>query len=600
MTKWLKKMNVKKQLVTVVLLLLLPVIITSWFVDERSNDILKQQVTDAYVELIKQNHKTIELEIDTVNRVMTNLIQHNLTQQILYHPDSTVIERVRHYTDLDNLLSSYSIGVAGAEAINYSMFVLDPDRENEFAAKVGTTKRGVYFVDDQNKPYWYDEAIALKGKGVMRVIQNFEISSKPTLAYIRAVNKVTYNQPIGVLVATNMDKKINQSLNSVSFVDGESMLIDNEQNILASTNRSIGEKATLPSQWKNQKISLSEKGIKQTEYLFEGDNIYLINHNELQGRNLFYRLSAQSLTLQQKALRINTQLLSTVYILLATVIMLYFLRSLIRPLFKLTAWLKLYEPGDQMPKALKDNRKDEVGVLVNSIEDMTERLNLLVKDKYEMELKQKEMQLQTLYEQINPHMLYNTLESIYWKSELSGDPETAEMIKELSRLIKIGLSRGRDMIHVAEEMEHVAAYLGLQQKRYTYQFKVIWEIQEEVKMALMPKITIQPLVENAILHGVRYMDDEGEIKVKAISENEHLLIIIEDNGYKNTDFEKINALLELKEENNSGYGIRNVHSRIHMHFGANYGLTYMAGDGQGTKVMMRLPLIWEAPYKNEK
>lgn len=229
-------------------------------------------------------------------------------------------------------------------------------------------------------------------------------------------------------------------------------------------------------------------------------------------------------------------------------------------------------------------------MLIASTYDMARRLNSLIMYKYQMEIKQKESQLQLLYQQINPHLLYNTLESIYWKSSLEGNMESAEMIKELSKLMKISLSRGRELITLEEELEHASAYIKLQQHRYDYVFAVIWNIAPETKSNLIPKITLQPLIENAIIHGVKNMDEDGEIIITSVLQNDRILITIEDNGYKQVDYKAIDLVLNDESPNPvSGYGIRNINQRVHLHFGPDYGISYGPRAAGGTVVTVTLP-----------
>lgn len=243
-----------------------------------------------------------------------------------------------------------------------------------------------------------------------------------------------------------------------------------------------------------------------------------------------------------------------------------------------------------MPETPKRGSNDEVSVLISSTYDMARRLNGLIMYKYQMELKQKESQLQLLYQQINPHLLYNTLESIYWKSSLEGNVESAEMIKELSKLMKISLSRGRELITLEEELEHASAYIKLQQHRYDYVFSVTWNIAAETKSNLIPKITLQPLIENAIIHGVKNMEEDGAIIITAAAMEDRVLITIEDNGYKQADYEAITRILYDESPNPaSGYGIRNINQRVQLHFGPDYGITYRPRAGGGTVAAVLLP-----------
>jgi two-component system sensor histidine kinase YesM len=261
------------------------------------------------------------------------------------------------------------------------------------------------------------------------------------------------------------------------------------------------------------------------------------------------------------------------------------------PLQKLAMFARSHEPGKPFSKSPDRQRNDEVGVLIYSVHNMANRINDMIHDRYDMEIKQKESQLQLLYQQINPHLLYNTLESIYWKSSLEGNSGSAEMIKELSKLMRISLSRGRELITIEEELEHAVAYTSLQQKRYEYGFSIHWKISEEVRQNLIPKITLQPLIENAIIHGVMNMGDDGDIIVSARKSEDNVIITVEDNGYKKIDYSEINQLLKVEQtETASGYGIRNVHRRIQLHFGERYGLHYEAREEEeGTRVTVFIP-----------
>lgn len=260
------------------------------------------------------------------------------------------------------------------------------------------------------------------------------------------------------------------------------------------------------------------------------------------------------------------------------------------PLRKLAMFARSHEPGKPLANTPIRERNDEVGVLIYSVHNMANRINNMIHEQYFMEIKQKESQLQLLYQQINPHLLYNTLESIYWKSTLEGNTVSAEMIKDLSKLMRISLSRGRELITIEEELEHAKAYTSLQQKRYEYGFTLLWNVSEGISHYLIPKITLQPLIENAIIHGVMNMGEDGEIIVSVRPEDNNILITVEDNGYKDVDHGAINNLLVNEPaEASSGYGINNVNKRIQLHFGDLYGMRYEARHVEGTVVIVVIP-----------
>ncbi|NIK66761.1 MULTISPECIES: sensor histidine kinase [unclassified Paenibacillus] len=584
------KLSVKQQLLLLFLLMVSPIFILHSYGNSEAEQILKRHVTNAYAELNKQNHTLIDRDIDTVNKITTTIIQNPTAQQLVPDDDETVIERVRKYEKMDALLAGYSTALNGGEAVYYSLYIYDPNNYYFFAPKVQMIQSGVYFFSDANKPKWFDKAVGLKGQGFMEIIENNDmLVKKRTLAYIRAVNTVSQGHSvIGVLIATNMDKKLAESMQSVSLPGGEIFFTDKQNYILASTSpRTMGSTVELPVTASGEAESLS-KPIMTSEY------IYMASDNELLQQRLIYKIPIKSLLQQQNEVKRVIQLISVAYILFGCIVIFYFWRSLMTPLQRLATFVRRYEPGKRVPETPGKGRNDEVGVLIGALYDMARRLNGLIHDKYQMEIKQRESQLQILYQQINPHLLYNTLESIYWKSSLEGNSESAEMIKELSKLMKISLSRGRELITLAEELEHAAAYVKLQQKRYDYDFRVIWAVPEEMMNHLIPKVTLQPLIENAIIHGVKNMGEDGEIHINAEYEGDKLLIRVEDNGYKEVDHKAIESLLnEPAAQSSSGYGVKNIHQRLQLHFGNVYGIQYKKRNGGGTIVTIQLPAAGE-------
>ena len=581
----LTRLNAKTQLLIWFIVLVLPVFLLNWYADEKATDLLKNQMTDAYIELIRQNHEIIERDLDSIHKMTTAIIQDARMQQMADRPGETTSERVRKYSDLDRMLAGIATGLDGAETIAYSFMKADPNGDYDFAPSYRHTRRGVFFVAPGEAPEWFQEAIRMKGRSFLRVIDNFGPGRSKTLAFIRAVNDIRLGQPIGVLIATNVEAQLNASLNKVLLPKGKIVLTDMRNALLAGTDGAeLGATAQLPP----MRPVASHRG---TLEWMDDDAIYIANINYAQQHQLVYEIPIHTLTRKQNELRWMIQTTSAVYFVLCLLVMFYFLRSLVQPLHNMAQFFKSYEPGKIFPVFQRGYRKDEVGVLANSMHGMTKRLKALIEEKYVMELREKETQLQLLYEQINPHLLYNTLESIYWKSSLQGDAESAEMIKDLSKLMKIGLSRGKDLIRMEEECEHAKAYVSLQQKRYNYGFQVTWDIPDDVLRLLIPKITLQPIIENAIVHGIRNMGDDGELIVTARLERHHWEIRVEDNGYKEADLDAIRKLLDAGDDPPvAGYGIRNVHRRIRMHFGEAYGLRYDKREPQGIAVTITLPI----------
>jgi len=272
----------------------------------------------------------------------------------------------------------------------------------------------------------------------------------------------------------------------------------------------------------------------------------------------------------------------------------YLLRIIVKPLHRLVSITKIYEPGVKLDMDSDMLRSDEFGILYGAFLRMTRRLDRSFEENYLMKIQQKETELATLHSQITPHLLYNTLDSIYWYALDKGNADVGDMVKDLSKLLRIGLSKGKTMISIGEEVEHVQAYSRLQMKRYPDNFEVHWDIDETVLSCTTPKVILQPLVENAIFHGVSSMDGEGAIWIRIRRAEESVEMIVEDNGFLPVDMERLDRIVR-GEVDDKGYGIRNVNQRIQLHFGEAYGLRYFRRDGGGIRAVINLPLQEHRP-----
>lgn len=586
----LTRLSVKMQMILLFLMMAIPILGLFVYGNMKAESILKRNITNAYAELNKQNLVIIDKDMDNINRITTTIIQNPATQAIVPGSLEPVLDRVKKYAAMDKLLRVYSTGTDGENPIYYSLYVYDPSSEFYFAPSIQMTQNGVYFLNSDNKPAWYDKAVENKGLGFMQVIDNNTAFSKEkTLAYIRAVNNIGEGNVIGVLVAYKMDSKIVDSLRSVNLPDGEMFLTDSQGTIMSSTIQGkLGTKVELPE----EVVRAARSARSDMPYhAVNSDDIYVVSAANALNLRLVYEIPVQSLLQQQKELKNVILFISIAYTLLGCIVMIYFWRSLMTPLQRLSTFVRRYEPGKRVPETPGQSRSDEVGVLISAVYGMARRLNSLIHDRYQMEIRQKEAQLQILYHQINPHLLYNTLESIYWKSSLEGNSESAEMIKDLSKLMKISLSRGREIISLGEEREHAAAYVALQQRRYEADFKMEWDVPEELGGIGIPKITLQPLIENAIIHGIKHMGEDGLIRVAAVRDEEgRIRVMVEDNGYKAVDYAAIERWLgETDSSPAIGYGIRNIDQRIRLRYGYPYGLAIGPRPGGGTKVSILLP-----------
>lgn len=214
--------------------------------------------------------------------------------------------------------------------------------------------------------------------------------------------------------------------------------------------------------------------------------------------------------------------------------------------------------------------------------------------------RQQQMEFEMLASQINPHFLYNTLESITWMVEANRNTDAVFMISELAKLLRISLSKGRTVIRIADEIQHSTSYMNIQKVRYKERFATEFIIDEEINDYCTVKLIVQPILENAIYYGVGNMDEDdgGKITVRGEKKGDDIYISVEDNGMGMSEDIARNILVDNNKvpKHGSGVGVINVHSRIKLMFGSEYGLKVYSEPDEGTKVVIHIPAI---PYTEE-
>lgn len=273
-------------------------------------------------------------------------------------------------------------------------------------------------------------------------------------------------------------------------------------------------------------------------------------------------------------------------------------RKISRPIRELDESVKAYEAG-AMPD-IYIGGSAEIRHLGYSVQKSYEQIEALMKEIIQQQTERRKSELDALQSQINPHFLYNTLESITWMIEAQRNKEAVVMISELAKLLRVSLSRGKTIISIGDELQHSRSYMNIQRVRYKERFKVEFLIDEEIKNYCIVKLVIQPLLENAIYYGVGNMDedDDGQILIRGEKKGEDICISIEDNGMGMPEDIRSNILTDNSKvpKHGSGVGVINVHSRISLMFGPEYGLEVYSELDEGTKVVIHIPAI---PYTKE-
>ena len=277
-------------------------------------------------------------------------------------------------------------------------------------------------------------------------------------------------------------------------------------------------------------------------------------------------------------------------------------RSITSPVLKLSRVTERVAGGDLSVRANLDTGA-ELGVLSRSLDEMIERINMLISQVRAEQENLRVAELELLQAQINPHFLYNTLDTIIWLAEAGDQKKVVSMVGSLSEFFRASLGQGRDIVSIGDEMKHVLSYLQIQQVRYQDILTYRVEVPEELYTSRIPKITIQPLVENALYHGIKNKRGGGTILITGRTEGNCIYLAVEDDGIGMSEerLEQINNKINTGEktdtvsdaagrrEEGEIFGLYNVNERIRLKFGDRYGLHIDSEYGKGTTVTILLP-----------
>lgn len=287
---------------------------------------------------------------------------------------------------------------------------------------------------------------------------------------------------------------------------------------------------------------------------------------------------------------------NTMYILLISSIIIVLViiaisRQVTRPIKQLSKAMEEVGQGNLEVNCVVESR-DEVGVLSQSFNQMVKDMNHLIQSEYEQTMMKQDAEMRSLQMQINPHFLYNTLDTINWMARIHELDDIGDITSSLGELMRYSLSK-RAFVTIGDEIDNLKHYVEIQDVRYGDKMSVQFHVEEEISHCFIPKLLIQPILENAIVHGVEDKLEESIIEIHIYHEDEELFVIVEDDGV-GMDQHAIEMILSDDAESKQGHtsiGVKNVNRRIQMVFGKDYGMQVQSVLGAGTKITLRMKLL---------
>lgn len=561
---------IKHKLFTFHFLIVLIVCLTSLVAIQIALHIYQEILSVEAAKVLSFSTRSIEEELRQIENHSYNIITNPEFQETL--------------EKLNKRLSVYERGVLGRE-LTERLWTYRFER-NIISVNVIDANGNQYAGGDLVPKDEVDSIVAKAAEREGSMVFLPPMANDTSIIGVRAIRKVRQLSlaPLGTLIIRVNIGNLIQQLAFASTKNPEYLFITAEDEMVYASS----------SAWDQTTMALVYKG--NGDYLLkkiEGKNYFIVYHKSAYTDWMFINiLPYDSVFKQVIQMRKIVLLIFVALFCLTILISLKMAANLTRPMETLIKKMKRVENGEfefieEESEGLE--RADEIGLLQRDFTIMVKKINTLIQENYTKQILVKDTQIKALQAQINPHFLYNTLESINWRAKLNQQPDISQMIESLGNLLRNAISDQNHLVPIREEIKLVHDYINIQKVRFGARLVFALEIDQRWEELLIPRLTLQPLVENSIIHGLEKMPETCRIRITATENKEVLFITVEDNGPGIPPI--ILQELEIGEgkADGSGLGLKNIDQRLKLIYGKEYGILITSKFEEGTKVTMRIP-----------
>ncbi|QLG40149.1 sensor histidine kinase [Paenibacillus sp. FSL W7-1088] len=561
--------------ITVIILPVLVMTINSYYSSER---LLAQNYTNLLTDLAKQTNIRIDeflKEIEKITLLASNGLSDNLSAT---HEGSFPIQDFLREGDEQNEIAAYNI------LMNYIMM-----KDRVFSIYLYNLNGGQDLFVSPNQPIdpdfkvanelWFKKFMHDNDRTITLTTRIDEQLENKILAvsHARKIHDVASGELLGVIVVS-IDIKFIEIVNR-NLQEGlrsRFMIVDENDKIVYNVNeRLIG--------------TLFRDNVRPPESL----NVVVTSPLSQQKWTTYLYMPLDELTADGKILGHNLVTLSIVLVLFAAIISIFLSHVITTPIKKLLSNISLVEKG-QFEQVEHIRSRDEIGHLSVRFNKMSHELKRMVERMQQEEIEKAKAEMRALHDQIKPHFLYNTLGSVKWIASMQQADKIVEMTDALISMLRYATRSDGTLVTIREEIDNIANYVTIQNVRYYDCIQMKYEIEDRLLDYHMPKMILQPIVENAIFHGLAELEEDGVITIRIQPRGSDIVIEVCDNGI-GMDQHTIQNFMEdkLEPDKGTGIGLHNVQRRIQLHFGKPYGMQVASQIGEGTTFTILLPAITE-------
>lgn len=554
--KWIKNMKYRHKLtILLVVTALVPMTVLALYAHSRQSTMVRSSDLEDMQSIIDQTKESI----DSQTAVYSSLLNY-----LTYSPD---IEEIIKEKNIDNYTAYEKYNEIADPLLSVPKSYHDAiNRIQLFARSIQVEHEYTLVPLAKMKEEWWSSEL----QDDVRIQWLVNLESKE----VAAVRMIYDDQVLDAAICIALDyDKIFQPLTNILTEENGGMVTDEDGRILYNK-----------SELEDIELKKSDDRDTALEKINQ-ECAYTMAESKENNWGFYLYKSQRAISGSVRRLLLEEIPLMAACCLITLVLRLSFSRIFTRKIEELTRNMDKVNHGSREVTVSSDS-EDEVGILINSFRRMMDEINRLIDEVYVNKIALKEYELKALQAQINPHFLYNTLSMMNWMAIRSGQMDISKVTLALSTFYRTALSKGEDMVTIETCIRNMEAYLEIQLTMHDYNFTVEWDIDPDIKNEKMPKLLLQPVVENAIEHGIDEKE-EGDKKLflSFKGQGDDVEIIVRDNG-TGMEQEKAETLVTYQAK---GYGLKNVNDRIRLLYGEAYGIRIFSEPGEGTNVIMRFP-----------
>lgn len=561
------------------LIMIIVIILDIFFIYKMSETVEKDTHVYAY-EIVKQLGRNIESYIDHMQEVMWMISSQDtsLINQLKEPLNQKAVRKSYFLEEMRNRGSSN--GVVSINIFGENGLVLTDSASNAIKDYI-----------DVKQMEWYTKAVEAQGKPV--------ISASHTQNYLKNEGKWVFslsaaimeeNKILGIVLIDMSYKNLTDMCNDIQLGEkGYVYIVGQGQEMIYHPKQQLIYSGILQEDL--ARVMQQEEG-SFTEVL-EDKRLVTVHSLEQVGWRVVGVSYIGELLVSKQEIIIPLIILTLLALVVAFLISKRIASQTAKPIRELTEHMQEIELGKLGVEIDTQSDTEEIQCLTASFKEMVYKIEGLIEQVEDNQKKLRKSELKVLQSQINPHFLYNSLDTIIWLGERGECEKVVQMTAALARYFRLSLSKGKEVITIYEEVEHVKHYLQIQKIRYASKLTYMIEVSPDIFDEMIVKIVLQPLVENALYHGIKDLEEGGYIRVLGFREGNNIILEVYDNG-KGMSHEQIKNILKVPRSTSitkGGVAIKNVHERIQVYFGQDYGLSYESEYGKWTKVRITIPAI---------